>query len=170
MDTDTSKEMSHRDHFEEEVLRLLREQQRKLFRIEHLLDAPHLTAFQTGVNPMAIGNITAGQTGQFAVEINFPSGVTGPAGYAPTITWSSPDSLITFTPATTDLTSGAVPLSQQIVATVDPTDTATSGVVACTALGTDGVTVLTSNQVSFTITPATAPPPTEPTLVASQVG
>jgi hypothetical protein len=169
MDTDTSEEMKHRDHFEEEVLRLLREDHCKIEAIERLLKTPHLTAFQTG-NPMAIGNITAGQTGQFAVEINFPSGVTGPAGYAPTITWSSPDSLITFTPATTDLTSGAVPLSQQIVATVDPTDTATSGVVACTALGTDGVTVLTSNQVSFTITPATAPPPTEPTLVASQVG
>ena len=162
--------MSHRDHFEEEVLRLLREQHSRIVAIERLLKVPHLTAFQTGVF-MAIGNITAGQTGQFAVAIDFPSGVTAPAGYAPTITWSSPDPLITFAPATTDLTSGAVPLSQQIVATVDPTDTATSGVVACTALGTDGVTVLTSNLVSFSITPATAPPPpTEPTLVASQVG
>jgi hypothetical protein len=30
--------------------------------------------------------------------------------------------------------------------------------------------VLTSNVVTFTITPAAPPPPTEPTLVASQVG
>lgn len=169
MDTDTAKEMSHRDHFEEEVLRLLRADHSKIEAIERLLKTPHLTVFRTG-NPMATGSIAAGSTGQFAVAIDFPSGVTAPAGYAPTITWSSPDPLITFAPATTDLTSGAVPLSQQIVATVDPTDTATSGIVACTAPGTDGVTVLTSNQVSFTITPATAPPPTEPTLVASQVG
>jgi hypothetical protein len=146
---------------EHELVRLIKH-------VLRLLETPHLTAYQTGV-VMAIGNITAGQTGQFAVAINFPSGVTAPSGYAPTITWSSPDSLITFAPATTDATGGAVPLSQQVVATVDPTDTNTSGVVACTALGTDGVTVLTSNQVSFTITPAAPPPPTEPTLVASQV-
>jgi hypothetical protein len=154
---------------EQEILRLLREQERKLKRIEQLLESPTLTAFQVG-DDMAIGNITAGQTGQFAVAINFPSGVTPPVGYAPAITWSSPDPLITFAPATTDLTAGAIPLAQQVVATVAASDTATSGVVACTALGTDGVTVLTSNQVNFTITPATPPPPTEPTLVASQVG
>jgi len=117
---------------------------------------------------MAIGNITAGQTGQFAVAINFPPGVTAPANYSPIINWSSPDPLITFTPATTDVTGGAVPLSQQIVATVDPTDTATSGSVGASALGTDGASVLSSNVVTFTITPASVPP-TEPTLVASQV-
>lgn len=155
----------HEREFEREVLRLL-------WKIERLLETPDLTAFQIGVSPMAIGNITAGTTGQFAVAIDFPSGVTAPAGYEPTITWSSPDPLITFAPATTDLTSGAIPLSQQIVATVAATDTETSGSVGCSALGTDGVTVLTSNVVTFTITPAvvTPPPPVEPTLVASQVG
>ena len=142
---------------------------RKLERIERLLETPHLTAFQVG-DPMAIGNITAGQTGQFAVVLEWPSGVTAPSSYDPSITWSSPDPLITFAPATADLTSGAVPLAQQIVATVGASDENTSGVVACTALGTDGVTVLTSNQVSFTITPGTVTPPSEPTLVASQVG
>jgi hypothetical protein len=142
---------------------------RLLDKILRLLETPTLTAMQVG-DTMAIGNITAGQTGQFAVAINFPSGVTAPAGYAPTITWSSPDSLISFAPATTDLTGGAVPLSQQTVATVAASDTATSGSVGCSALGVDGVTVLTSNVVTFTITPAPPPPPTEPTLVASQVG
>jgi hypothetical protein len=140
----------------------------RLGRIERLLESPTLTAFQTGVF-MAIGNITAGQTGQFAIAIDFPSGVTPPAGYEPTITWSSPDPLITFAPATEDLTAGAIPLSQQIVATVAATDTATSGSVGGSALGVDGVTELASNVVTFTITPA-APPVTEPTLVASQVG
>lgn len=158
----------HEKRFEEEVLRLLREDHNKLVRIERLLEFPQLTAFQVG-DDMAIGNITAGQTGQFACAVNFPSGVTAPAGYVPVLTWSSPDPNITFAPATVDLTSGAIPLSQQTVATIAASDTATSGVVACTALGTDGVTVLTSNQVSFTITPATVPP-TEPTLLASQVG
>ena len=118
---------------------------------------------------MSIGNITAGQTGQFAVAINFPSGVTAPSGYAPTLTWSSPDPLITFAPATVDLTSGVIPLSQQVVATVDKSDTLTLGSIGASALGTDGVTVLTSNVVTFTITPGTVSP-TEPTLVASQVG
>ena len=153
-------------HFQEEVLRLLRDDHNRIVAIEKLLATPHLTAFQIGAKAM-IGNITAGQTGQFAVAINFPSGVSAPAGFAPVPTWSSPDPLITFAPATTDLTNGAIPLAQQVVATVGAGDTNTSGVVAATILGVDGVTVLTSNQVSFTITPASV---TEPTLVASQVG
>src|SRR5208283_1991860 len=158
------------DHeFKHEVLRLLSDEHMRLVVIERLLKTPHLTAFQSGVI-MAIGNITAGQTGQFAVAIDFPSGVSAPAGFVPTITWSSPDPLITFAPATTDLTAGAIPLAQQVVATVGATDTETSGVVAATCLGTDGVTVLTSNQVTFTISAAAPPPPAEPTLVASQVG
>jgi hypothetical protein len=144
------------------------EELRLLHRILRLLETPHLTLLQVG-DTMAIGNITAGQTGQFAVAIDFPAGVTAPAGYEPTLTFSSPDSLITFAPATIDLTNGAIPLSQQVVATVPASDTNTSGIIAATALGTDGVTVLTSNQVSFTITP-TAVAPTEPTLVLSQVG
>jgi hypothetical protein len=141
---------------------------RLLRRILKLLSFPKLTLTQVG-GFMAIGNITAGQTGQFAVVIDFPAGVTAPAGFTPVLTWSSPDPLITFTPATTDLTAGVTPLSQQIVATVGATDTATSGSVGASCLGTDGVTVLTSNVVTFTITPAVIPP-TEPTLVASQVG
>ena len=116
-----------------------------------------------------IGNIVAGQTGQFACAINFPDGVTPPAGFNPVLKPSSPDSLITFAPATVDATAGAVPLAQQFVATVDATDANTSGQMSFSCLGTDGVTVLTSNAVSFTITPAPPPPPTEPTLVASQV-
>jgi hypothetical protein len=160
----------HHDHFEQEVLRLLQDAERKIQRIERLLEFPHLTLTQVG-GSMAIGNINAGGTGQFAIAVNFPAGVTPPAGYVPVITWSSPDPLITFAPATTDLTGGTIPLAQQIIATVDPTDTATSGAVGGSALGTDGTTVLTSNVVTFTITPSgPPPPPTEPTLVASQVG
>jgi hypothetical protein len=167
--------MSGRDYrefehhtFEHQVLRLLEEQNRRILRIERLLEFPELTLTQVG-GSMAIGNIPAGQTGQFAIAVNFPGGVTPPAGYTLSITWSSPDPLITFAPATTDLTGGAIPLAQQVVATVDPTDTATSGSVGGSALGTDGVTVLTSNVVTFTITSVVVPP-TEPTLVASQVG
>ena len=117
---------------------------------------------------MAIGNITAGQSGQFACAVNYPAGVTPPSTPL-TVVPQSPDPLITFAPATVDQTNGAVPLAQQFVATVDPTDTETSGQVAFAALGTDGVTELASNVVTFTITPATPPPPAEPTLVASQV-
>ena len=116
-----------------------------------------------------IGNITARQTGQFACAVNFPSGVTPPAGFTPSLTPSSPDPLITFAPATVDETNGAVPLAQQFVATVDPTDTNTSGQVGFSCLGTDGVTVLISNVVTFSITSGTPPPPNEPELVASQV-
>ncbi len=152
-------------HFQEEVLRLLRDDHNRIVKIEQLLASPTLTAMQLGA-PMAIGNITAGTTGQFGVAINFPSGVTAPAGFNPSITWSSPDPLITFAPASVDASNGALPLSQQIEATVGAGDTNTSGVVAATALGVDGFTVLTSNQVSFTISPASA---TEPTLVASQL-
>jgi hypothetical protein len=155
--------MSHEHHDSEQdkILRLLR-------KIERLLEFPHLTLTQVG-GSMAIGNITAGQTGQFAMAVVFPAGVTPSAGYTPVITWSSPDPLITFSPATTDLTGGAIPLAQQVVATVDKTDTATTFSIGGSAIGTDGVTVLTSNVVTGTITPSTVPP-TEPTLVASQVG
>jgi hypothetical protein len=148
--------------FEYEELRLLR-------RILHLLEFPTLTAFQVG-DDMAIGNITAGTTGQFACALNWPSGVTPPANYAPTFTPDSPDSLITFAPATADLTGGAIPLAQQVVLTVPLNDPATSGSMGFTALGTDGVTQLSSNVVTFTITQPPPPPPAEPTLVASQVG
>jgi len=144
-----------------------RDELRLLRRILRLLETPQLTAFQVG-DDMAIGNITAGQSGQFACAINFLAGVTPPAGYDPVLTPSSPDPLITFGPATADQTGGAVPLAQQFLAFVDKTDTATSGSVGFSTLGTDGVTVLTSNVVTFTITPATVPP-AEPTLVASQV-
>jgi hypothetical protein len=153
----------HEREFQREVLRRLDEIERLLIR------EPHLTAFQVG-DSMAIGSIAPGSTGQFAVAVNFPAGVTPPANFAPVLTWSSPDPKITFSPATADLTNGAIPLSQQIVAAVDPTDTATEGAVGASALGTDGVTVLTSNVVTFAITQAPPPPPAEPTLVASQVG
>jgi hypothetical protein len=150
-----------REHkFEELVLRRLDD-------IEKLLKAPTLTAFQAG-DPMAIGNITAGTTGQFACALNWPSGVTPPANYAPIFIPSSPDSLITFAAATVDETGGAIPLAQQVVLTVPQNDTATSGAMGFAALGVDGSTTLQSNLVTFVITPAVTSP-TEPTLVASQV-
>jgi len=120
---------------------------------------------------MAIGSIAPGTTGQFAVVLNWPSGVTPPASFSPVFTAESPDPLITFAPATTDLTSGAVPLAQQVVLSVPLSDTNTSGQMGFSCLGTDGVTVLTSNVVSFSIPQsAPPPPPSEPTLTASQVG
>jgi hypothetical protein len=156
-----------REHkFEEIVLRRLDE-------IEKLLKAPTLTASQLG-DPVMIGNIIAGQTGQFGCAISFPAGVSAPAGYDPPVTPSSPDPLITFQPATQDLSSpaGSVPLANQFVATVGAADISPTGQVVFTALGTDGVTVLQSNIVNFAITPAQItppPPPTEPALVASQL-
>jgi hypothetical protein len=155
------REERREEKFEHKVLRRLDE-------IERLLKTPTLTAFQVGDSVM-IGNITAGQTGQFAVAVNFPAGVVPPVGYVPVITPSSPDPLITFAPATVDLTNGAVPLAQQFVAAIGGADVNPNGQVGFSALGTDGVTVLTSNVVNFAITSGVIPP-TEPTLVASQVG
>lgn len=156
------------NHFEHEVLRLLEDERNRLVIIERLLKSPHLTLSQLG-DSMSIGNIAAGSTGQFGVAINFPSGVTPPAGYNPTLTFSSSDPAITFAPATVDASNGAIPLSQQVVASVPLSDTNTSASFAATALGTDGVTVLTTNTVTVTLTPAPPPPPTEPTLVLSQL-
>ncbi len=144
-------------HLEKEELRLLR-------KILHLLEFPHLTILQLG-DAMAIGNITAGSTGQFAAAVQFPSGVTAPSGYTPSVTWSSPDPLITFTPATTDLSGGTIPLSQQTIVNVDATDTNTSGTIGASALAPDGTAI--SATFSFTITPATTV--TEPTLVITQL-
>jgi hypothetical protein len=145
-----------------------RDELQLLRRILRLLEFPHATAFQVG-DDMAIGSIAPGTTGQFAGVITFPAGVTAPAGYNPTLNWSSPDPLITFAPATTDATNGAVPLANQVVATVASSDTAANGSVGFAFLGTDGVTVISSNVVSFTIPQVAPPPPVEPTGVASQV-
>jgi hypothetical protein len=146
-------------HEEHEILQRLR-------RIEHLLELPHATAFQTGVT-MAIGSIAPGTTGQFAGVVNFPSGVTAPAGYNPTLNWSSSDTSITFAPATADATNGAVPLANQVVASVPTGDTGTSAQVGFSLLAPDGVTVIPSNAVSFAIPQSTST--TQPTGVASQV-
>jgi hypothetical protein len=146
---------------EHELVRLIKH-------VLRLLESPHGTAYQTGVF-MAIGSIAPGTTGQFAGVIQFPSGVTAPTGYNPTLTWSSSDDSITFAPATTDATNGAVPLANQVVASVPSSDTSTSAQVAFSFLGTDGETVINSNAVSFSIPQAPPPPPSEPTGVASQV-
>jgi hypothetical protein len=153
--------MWRRNHFEHEVLR-------RLARIEQLLETPKAYAVQLGDS--MIGNITAGQTGQFGGVIQFPAGVTPPAGYNPTLTWSSSDPGITFAPATTDLSTppGLIPLANQVVATVPTGDTDTSAEVGFSFLGVDGETVIDSNPVPFMITPA-PPPPTEPTGLASQL-
>jgi len=156
--------------FEHGVYRRIGRLEHLIERVLHLLEKPQepqLKAFQTG-DPMSIGSIAPGTTGQFAGVLNFPAGQSAPAGYNPQLTWSSSDPSITFAPATTDATNGAIPLDNQVVASVPVGDTLTDAQVAFTALGTDGVTVLTSNPVSFQI-PQTTPPPTEPTLVASQV-
>jgi hypothetical protein len=153
----------------EEEERVWHEILRKLERIERLLEFPTLTVEQVG-DIMSIGSIAPGATGQFAGAINFPAGVTPPTGFSPTLKWSSSDSGITFAPATADLTNGAIPLAQQVIATVPTGDTNTTASVGFSIIGTDGVTVLTSNVVSFTIPQAPPPPPVEPTLVASQVG
>ena len=120
---------------------------------------------------MALGNIAPGASGQFGVAINFPSGVNAPAGYNPTLTFSSSDPAITFAPATVDASGGTIPLAQQVIASVPASDTSTTASFAATALGTDGVTVLTSNTVTVTISAGgpPPPPPTEPVLVLSQL-
>jgi len=153
----------------EDEERIWHEILRRLEKIERLLEFPPLTVEQVG-DIMAIGSIAPGSTGQFAGAINFPAGVTAPTGFSPTLVWSSSDAGITFAPATTDLTGGAVPLAQQVVATVPTGDTNATASIGFSIIGTDGVTVLTSNVVSFAIPQAPPPPPTEPTLVASQVG
>jgi hypothetical protein len=147
-------------HLEHEILR-------KLERIERLLTTPTLTAKQLG-EFMAIGSIAPGTTGQFAVVFNFPAGTSAPAGFPTNLTPSSPDPLITFAPATTDASGGTIPLSQQVVLSVPTGDTNTTGQMGFTCTGTDGVTTLTSNVVSFAI-PQSGTSATEPTLVASQL-
>lgn len=116
-----------------------------------------------------IGSIPPGGTGQFGVAVNWPAGSTPDPKYVPQITWQSPDPKITFSPATTDQSGGAIPLSQQIIATVDPTDANANGSVGAAAPGVDGVTPLVSNVDTFAIPAAPPPPPVEPTLVLSQL-
>lgn len=90
---------------------------------------------------MSVGNIVAGTTGQIEAEV-FENGVlyTAPVGttYVPTLTWTSSDSTVTFTPATDDDSGGTVPLTQQIVVNVPAGDTSTSVTITATTTDPNG--------------------------------
>lgn len=102
---------------------------------------------------MAIGNITAGTTGQFAATLlDNGAAYAVPAGstYILNPTWSASDPSVTFAPATTDVTSGAIPLQDQTVVTVPAGDPGTSVTITATAPAPDGTVATGSLMVPLT--------------------
>jgi hypothetical protein len=113
-----------------------------------------------------IGNITAGTAGQFAASLlDNGSLYTAPAGSAYTLNlvWTASDPSVTFAPATTDATNGAVPLQDQTVVTVPAGDPGTSVTVTATAPAPDGTTATGSLTVQLT------PVPQKFTLAVAQI-
>jgi hypothetical protein len=105
---------------------------------------------------MAVGNITAGTTGQFAASLlDNGAAFTPPSGSTYTLnpTWTSSDPSVTFAPATTDASNGAIPLQDQTLVTVPAGDTGTSVTITATAPAPDGTTATGSLVVALTPVP-----------------
>jgi hypothetical protein len=137
--------MSQR-HFEEEVLRLLREDHNRIVEIEKLLKKKPVVYTAILRDTMAIGNINAGSTGTFAATLleNGAPLTTPPA--TPTVwTYSCSDPTVTITPSA-DTTSA--------VYSVPSNDTGTSFQAAASAVAPDGTTV-TTPPLTVTLTPGT---------------
>jgi len=89
-------------------------------------------------NPMALGTIAPGSTGQFGAQL-LNNGVPDTSGFVPTFTWTSTDPLVTFSPAATDASGGIIPLTAQIIASVPTGDVSTSVTVTATTPDPNGV-------------------------------
>lgn len=143
--------------FEHEFLEVFRAIERDLRDIKRSL-APQrysISITQLGDN-MAIGNINAGSTGQFgATLLDNGAPYVAPSGstYVFTPTFSASDTTVTFAPATTDASAGAIPLADQTVMSVPANDTGTSVTVGVSAVAPDGTTVTATLVV--TLTPGT---------------
>ena len=135
--------MSQR-HFEEEVLRLLRDDHNRIVEIEKLLKKKPVVYTAILENTMAIGNINAGSTGTFAATL-LQNGVA--VVPQPTLTWtySCSDPTVTIAPSA-DTTSA--------VYSVPSNDTGTSFQAAASTIAPDGSTV-TTPPLTVTLTPGT---------------
>ena len=112
--------------------------------------------------PMAIGNIEAGSTGQLATTLEL-NGQPFTEPFNLSLTYSADDPQVTFAPATTDATNGAVPLEHQEVVSVPAGDQGTSVTITVSAVDPDG------KQISTSITIPLTPQPRVFTLVTTQV-
>jgi hypothetical protein len=128
------------------VLRLLRDDHRRIERIEKLLESKPVIFTAILIqedNPMAIGNINAGSTGTFAATL-LQNGVVDTTDVV-TWTYSCSDPTVTIAPSA-DTTSA--------VYSVPSNDTGTSFQAAASAIAPDGTTVVTP-PLTVTLTPGT---------------
>jgi len=143
--------------FEEEVLRLLRDENKRLVRIEKLLSPEFSARITLKGSHMDIGNIAAGSTGTFAATL-LANGTpyVPPAGstFVPQWTWSCSDTTVTISPSA-DTTSA--------VFSVPANDTGTSLTAGVSIVAPDGSTqtasltvTLTPGQTSVTFTASLA--------------
>lgn len=115
---------------------------------------------------MALGNITAGSTGQFAATLldnGLPYSAPAGSSYVFNPTFTTSDPLVTFALATTDASNGTIPLDEQIVVSIPGGDLGTSLTITATATAPDGTTIMNSITVALT------PLPQKYTLVISQL-
>ena len=156
----------------ERVEQVQREQTRILHNILRRLDAlenPHRFTFPIKELTMALGNITAGTTGQVSAGPLLDNGVpyvTPPDSvyvFVPTLTSSDLDVIIT--PATTDMSGGTIPLALQFVLTVPAGELGTSVTISGSAPAPDG-----SLAVGTPLTIALTPLPQQFTFAISQLG
>jgi len=110
----------------------------------------------TQENPMSLGTIAPGSTGQFgAVLLN--NGVPDTSSFVPSLSFTASDPSVTFAPATTDASGGTIPLAQQTVMSVPSTDTL--GSVTVTATCTDPNGASQSGSVTVAVGPGPGPGP-----------
>jgi hypothetical protein len=99
-------------------------------------------------NTMAIGNITAGTTGQIGAAL-LDNGAPV-AGFTGTFTFTASDTTVTFAPATTDASGGTIPLANQTVISVPAGDPGTSVTVTATTTAPDGTTATGTLTIALT--------------------
>jgi hypothetical protein len=148
-------------HREPEVVHLTHEDRELLRTVEGLLhgiltrlEPDRYTIRVTQENPMALGTIAPGSTGQFGAQL-LSNGAPDTSGFVPSFTWTSSDPSVTFAAATTDASNGAIPLANQTVASVPTGDTLGSVTITATATDPNGATQ--SGSVTVAIGAGTAP-------------
>jgi hypothetical protein len=138
-------------HEVREDLRSIAQSLREIVSIlRHLFSLnPTALAVRQGDSPVITG-VTAGSSATF-VESYVPANAALPAGASISIVWTVDDTLVTLTPSAD---------GTQVVAAIDPSDTATSFNLTATGTSSALPGPITSGPVNVPILPAAPPLPT----------
>lgn len=161
----------HDDELLRKILNAVHEETHVLRKILYFLESQNhfslrLTLFSLprgnpmSTLPLPITTIPVGGNGQLVVQLLQNGAVyVAPAGAAPytfTPSVTSNDTDITVSPASIDVTGGAVPLSQQFLIVDATGDTVSSFILTATATAPDGTALTDTLTINVSSTPPTS--------------